>query len=123
MALESWRGLVLDAGSSKPREMMGSMWKLFSPRILGRGVEGISSTSSSGCSNRGTERRSTELQTCLFHSLWLPHAEEVFTTLVKSAKWAGLVGLTSAPLHVHRLPIGAPLVMDLLLHPPSLHPG
>ena len=74
MALESCRGLILDAGSSKPREMMGSMWKLFSPRILGRGVEGISSTSSSGCSNRGTER-STELQTCLFHSLLLPPAE------------------------------------------------
>lgn len=75
MALESCRGLVLDAGSSEPRETMGSMWKLFFPRILGRRVEGISSTSSSGCSNRRTERRSTELQTCLFHSLLLPRAE------------------------------------------------
>lgn len=103
MALESCRGLVLDAGSSEPWETMGSMWKLFSPRILGRGVERISSTSSSGCSNRGTERRSTELQTYLFHSLLLPRAEgqpTVFTTLMKSAKWAALVGLTSAPAHM-----------------------
>lgn len=33
----SFRGLVLDAGSSKPRVTVGSMWKPPSPRKLGEG--------------------------------------------------------------------------------------
>ena len=73
VALASFRGLVLDAGSSKPQETVGSMWKPPSPRKLGGG-EGIGSTSCSGCSTRGTERRSTELQARVFHSLLLPRA-------------------------------------------------
>lgn len=69
----SFRGLVLDAGSSKPQVTVGSMWKPPSPRKLGGG-EWIGSTSSSGCSTGGTERRSAELQARVVHSLWLPRA-------------------------------------------------
>ena len=69
----SFRGLVLDAGSSKPRVTVGSMWKTPSPRKLGRG-EWVCSISSSGCSTGGTERRFAELQARVFRSFWLPLA-------------------------------------------------